>query len=498
MTSDGPGARRQPRGDADGTRPGASISGILLTLMTDNSHYRRPAAAGTAPAGEPAAVPARLTPGPARPARAGRALPGWLLAAGGGCFAVSAGLLLALTRAHPRFMWGMIDLRVYLLGGSLLRHGGDPYGATFAHSNLQFIYPPVAAAFFALISGIKLHYLRLATEAASIGSLVAVAWLTWGMLGYRRGAGRLGAALLVAAVALWTEPVQQTLDFGQVNLVLMLLVLADLSQPDRRWLKGAGVGLAAGIKLTPLVFIPYLLLTRRYRAAAVAAGTFALTVGGSLLAFPRAADRYWLGGLFWNEQHAVNPVYVGNQSLYGALARLLGSAAGVQPYWLLAALAAGIAGLLVAARASRAGLELTGILACALTSLLISPISWSHHWVWLVPALTALADWAARRWRAGLRWAPALAVTLLTALYLAYPLKATPRGVRGPTIPEGLIWTLPPQAIQGAGLDPAQQVTGSLYVLAGLAALAVLAVVLRHRARKLPGTLLCSPAAEQA
>jgi alpha-1,2-mannosyltransferase len=452
--------------------------------MTDNSQFPRPLAAEAAPTAV-AAGPGGLARG-----AAGRALPGWLPAVGGGAFAVSAGLLLALTRAHPRFMWGMIDLRVYLLGGSLLRHGGDPYGAAFAQSNLKFIYPPVAAAFFALLTGIRLHYLRIATEAASIGSLVAAAWLTWGMLGYRRGAARLGAALLVAAVALWTEPVQQTLDFGQINLVLMLLILADLSRPDRRWLKGAGVGLAAGIKLTPLLFIPYLLLTRRYRAAAVAAGTFALTVGGSLLFFPKAADRYWLSGLFWNEARAVNPVYVGNQSLYGALARLLGSAAGVQPYWLLAALPVGIAGLLVAVRASRAGLELTGVLTCALTSLLISPISWSHHWVWIVPALTALADWAARRWRAaGPRWAGGPITLLVTALYLAYPLKATPRGARGPAIPEGVIWTLPQSAVQGAGLDGAQQVIGSLYVLAGLAGLALLAVMLHRRARERPASL---------
>jgi alpha-1,2-mannosyltransferase len=297
------------------------------------------------------------------------------------------------------------------------------------------------------------------------------------MLGYRRGAGRLGAALAVAALALWTEPVQQTLDFGQVNLVLMLVVVADLCLPDRYWFTGIGVGLAAGIKLTPLVFIPYLLLTGRRRAAAVAAGTFAVTVAGSLLVFPKAADRYWLGGLFWHEQHAVNPVYVGNQSLYGVLARILGTAATVQPYWLIAAAAAGAAGLAMAVWASRAGLELAGVLACALTSLLISPISWSHHWVWIAPALVLLADLARRAARPLAAW---LGLAGVVALYLAYPLAAAPGG---PRTPEGLIWTLPPSALQGADLDGVQWLAGSLYVLAGLAALAVLAAALARRTR---------------
>ncbi|MDQ2874859.1 MAG: glycosyltransferase 87 family protein [Actinomycetota bacterium] len=447
----------------------------------------------TGPASDPAPGADRARP---------RDLPGWLLIAGAVCFAMSAAALLALIRHHPRFMWGMIDLRVYLLGGSLLRHTGDPYGATFGTSNLQFIYPPIAAGFFGLLSGIKLHYLRMVTEAASIGSLLAVLWLTWGALGYRRSAGRLGATLLVAAVALWTEPVQQTLDFGQVNLVLMLAIVADLTQPDRRWFKGIGVGIAAGIKLTPLVFIPYLLLTRRYRAAAVAAGTFALTIVVSLLAFPKAADRYWLHGLFWNDQHAVNPVYVGNQSLYGAVARILGSATGVQPYWLAAAAVAGAAGLLVAVWASRAGLEMTGILACALTSLLVSPISWSHHWVWIVPALAVLADWAVRRARhRAVRdarpWAGWLGLAAVVALYLAYPRPAT-QGIGGEQIPGGLIWTLPPRTLQGTGLDGFQQLIGSLYPLLGLAALAGLAIVLRHRARAAAGSLPCPPAADRA
>ena len=42
---------------------------------------------------------------------------------------------------------------------------------------------------------------------------------------------------------------------------------------------------------------------------------------------------------------------------------------------------------------------MAGWLTCALTGLLVSPISWDHHWVWIVPALALLADAAVRAMR---------------------------------------------------------------------------------------------------
>ena len=122
----------------------------------------------------------------------------------------------------------------------------------------------------------------------NIAALVAALWFTFGGLGYRRGLTRLGATLLTAAAVFWTEPVLRTIYLGQVNLVLMALIIWDLCQPDlrrsgaSRWWKGAGVGVAAGIKLVPLIFIPYLLLTRRFRAAAVACAVFAATVAAGV------------------------------------------------------------------------------------------------------------------------------------------------------------------------------------------------------------------------
>ena len=154
----------------------------------------------------------------------------------------------------------------------------------YENLHLKFTYPPFAAVVFAVVSLIPWRVLPALSVAVNIAALLAALWFTFGGLGYRRGLTRLGATLLAAAAVFWTEPVIRTLYLGQVNLVLMALIIWDLSQPDTRrsgasrWWKGAGVGVAAGIKLVPLIFIPYLLLTRRFRAAAVACAAFAATV----------------------------------------------------------------------------------------------------------------------------------------------------------------------------------------------------------------------------
>ncbi len=248
--------------------------------------------------------------------------------AGAVLFAASLAAFLIVFQIFPQHPWSMLDLRIYLWGGTAVRHSQDPYLHTYLPHSLHFTYTPMAAGIFALLTAISLPLVKVLVVAASVASLVTVLWLTWGSLGRERSASRLGATLAVAALALWIEPVRQTLSFGQVNLVLMLIIVADLCMPDSRWWKGVGVGIAAGFKLTPLIFIPYLLLTRRFRAAAVAAGMFALTVGISFVIMPTAAHHYWIQGLFLNPTRLGNVHYVGNQSLYGAALRLLGTASG--------------------------------------------------------------------------------------------------------------------------------------------------------------------------
>ena len=384
-------------------------------------------------------------------------------------FAASLALYLAVFQVFPKHPWSMLDLHVYLWGGTLVRHLRDPYVHAYPPHHLRFTYTPMAAGVFALLAAVDLPVVKLLVVAASIASLMGVLWLTWGALGRERSGARLGATLAMAAVALWLEPVRQTLSFGQVNLVLMLIVVADLCLPDTRWWKGVGVGLAAGFKLTPLIFIPYLLLTRRFRAAAVAAATFAVTVLGSFVLLPKAAHHYWLERLFLNPNRLGNVHYVGNQSLYGAVLRLAGSATAARPYQLLAEVLAGVAGLVLAAWASRRGQEMVGILVCALTGLLVSPVSWSHHWVWVAPMLVVLVDLASRRspslaLSAGRRRACWLGAAAVAAVF------------------SGVLWVMPSHGrhppVQGYAMTGPQQLIGDLYVLAGLAGLGVIAALL--------------------
>jgi len=396
------------------------------------------------------------------PARTRNAIVGAVL------FAVSLALYLAVSQVFPKHPWSMLDLHIYLWGGALIRHSQDPYAHAYAPHRMHFTYTPTAAAAFALLAALELPVVKLLVVAGSIASLLGVLWLTSGALGRERSGTRLGATLAAGAVALWLEPVRQTLSFGQVNLVLMLLIVADLCMPDARWWKGAGVGLAAGFKLTPLIFIPYLLLTRRLRAAAVATAVFAVTVLGSFLLLPRAARHYWLGGLFLNPNRLGNVHYVGNQSLFGALLRLFGDATAARPYQLVAEVTAGVAGLLIAAWASRRGQEMLGVLVCALTGLLVSPVSWSHHWVWVAPMLVVLVDFARRP--------PSLAVAASwrSACWLGAAAVAA--------VFSGVLWAVPSTGrhppVQGYDMTGPQQLIGDLYVLAGLAGLAVVATLL--------------------
>ena len=298
---------------------------------------------------------------------------------------------------------------------------------------------------------------------------------------HHRAACRPGGVL---AGLFWTEPVQRTMYLGQIELVLMALVLWDLCQPERRWWRGVGVGIAAGIKLVPLIFIPYLLLTRRFRAAGVAAGTFVVTALVGVIALPADSHAWWLDLLFLKGSRTGFTGWEGNQSLQGIITRLSGSIAAGQSIWLGVALAVLIAGVACAVALHRAGHPVIGVLTCALTGLLVSPISWDHHWVWIVPGVTVMVCYGLRA-RGALRWAWISGGVLIAGLFGAWPgfLWGQPVDLGG--FSEGLIWAPPntnPGTFQRLGDRPGyaeyhwhgfQLVVGNLYVLAGMAVLLV-------------------------
>ncbi len=399
-----------------------------------------------------------------------------LLPAGLAAAVVSLAVLVITFHADARDLWSMIDLRVYLWGGRNARIDPQVYHLKF-HGFLYFTYTPMALTLCMAASYLKLGIAKWLITIATVASVGLSAWLALGIAGYRRSAGRLGLALLTAAVLLWLEPVQQTLRFGQVNAVLMVIVLADLALPARSRFKGIGIGLATGFKLVPGIFILYLLVTRQFRAAAVAAGTFAVTVLYAFAVIPVPAREYWFDGLFDNPSRTGSVSYVSNQSIYGLITRMLRTVGpAVREPWLVSALIVLAVGLALAAWAERQGLRLIAISAAAVTGLLVSPVSWSHHWVWIEVVAIAILDLVIR-YKSSIAL---VAVMVVSMLYFAYPQQVS----AGKVLPEGLIWTVPYANHREWHWHGLQKVTGNLYVFAGLAMLAALAAFLAVRARR--------------
>ncbi|HEX4253664.1 MAG TPA: glycosyltransferase 87 family protein [Streptosporangiaceae bacterium] len=449
----------------------------------------------TAPDGHTAQVAptAPVAPVPARPERRRT----WLLIAGIAIFAGVLAVYIDDLANHLSALGQMRDLAVYRAGGLITRRASPP--GHYDHSvglyswhgkyRVSFTYAPIAAIIFAAGSLLSWLALRWVMTIISLAALLLSVWLTFGALGYPSRRVRAGATLLVAAAALVTEPIQQNLALGQINLLLMLLVVVDLTRPRPRWWNGVGIGLAAGIKLVPLIFIPYLLLTGRFRQAAVAVGTFAATIGIGYAVLPGASAQYWWDGLFLNANRITFMGTRGNQSLRGMMTRFIGSVNGAGGAWLAVAITVAVAGLVAAAALYRAGHPVPGMLACALTGLLVSPLSWDHHWVWVAPGLAYLGHQVVRaRGRARLAWWPGLAA--LFAVFAAFPQFWSHQAA---LIPAGWVWYSPTHYF-AYGDNPAynefhwnlvQTLAGDAYVFAGLLALGALVAAAVHIGRPL-------------
>ena len=349
--------------------------------------------------------------------------------------------------AAPHGYWPLWDVHVYWWGGQQASRGGTLYAAGARYS---FTYPPFAAALFTIAAHAPEGDLAAVITVASTGALAVLCALSLGTAGVRR---RPETVFAVTALALLTWPVAYTLHLGEVNLILAALAGTDLlRRHDGHWWQGIATGLAAGIKLTPLIFVAYLLITRRVRAAATAAATFALTVAIGFVLLPSQSRLFWLDGVFYNRDRIGDPANLSDQSLSGAVARLAGNLDPAYRWWVVVALLVGLAGITVAAWAHRRGHQLAGVTCCAITGLLISPFSWTHHWVWAVPLLVALAATAWRRRSAWYGLATAAAAAVFSG---RIPLA-------GPGQPPGPVWLL----------------EGNLYVLCGLAVLAGMALAL--------------------
>ncbi|WP_426508962.1 glycosyltransferase 87 family protein [Dactylosporangium sp. McL0621] len=266
---------------------------------------------------------------------------------------------------------------------------------------LGFTYPPFGALVlvpFAVLpwTGAVVLY-SIITIAAT---LVTTYWLV-APEARRKGWELLFAFVLALVVISALEPIRENYTFGQINMVLVVLVLADLLvlvPRNSRW-AGVLIGLAAAIKLTPAIFIVYLLISRRYRAGLTA---IASAAAASLLAFavmPRGSIDFWTDAL-WQGEGIGNAAYTFNQSFYGMLARLSAPHDANRLVWAVLVLAALGFGLWRARKAALAGDEVVGLTITGIVGCLVSPITWVHHIYWFVPALIVLAAAVRRAWLA--------------------------------------------------------------------------------------------------
>ena len=360
----------------------------------------------------------------------------------GGCavFAVAVlGWVLYWRLVPPFTAVFPVDLTVYRDGGLIVRGVApyyDPHAASplydwggYSDVALKFTYTPFAAVAFALASFLPDSAMVAGSVVVSIAALAAALWFTARALGYARWRSRAGFALVCAGAALWTQPVLRTLNLGQVNLILMAAIIWDLCQPAAtsagraRWWKGALTGVAAGIKLVPLIFVPYLLATRRLREAVACVAGFLGTVLVGFAVLPADSLTWWVHGVFLKGGRTGFTGWAGNQSLRALITRLAGGIdAGTLP-WVVAACIVVALGIAAAATASRAGHEVPALLMTALTGLLVSPISWDHHWVWVAPGLAAAVAYAARYWAAARRraWALIALAAGMAAVFGAWP-----------------------------------------------------------------------------
>jgi alpha-1,2-mannosyltransferase len=383
-------------------------------------------------------------------------------------FGIALAAYVADVAAHPLGLtldW--FDLNIYNHAGLIIRHAPATLYTWHYRPGVQYLYTPFAALGFAAGSLLPWAVLKWLMTVVSMAAMVLTVWVTFGQLGWR-GQRRGAAVLAVSAVALWTEPVLRSLQVGQIELVLMALIAWDMCQPDHRWWKGAGVGVAAGIKLVPLIFILYLILAGRLRQAAVATAAFACTVVIGFAVLPGESAKWWLTGYFLHAGDFTKESLGSklNQSLLALITRTPAGAGSVTALWLGAAAVAGCLGLAAAALLARSGRPTAAWVTCAVTGVLVSPISWDNHWVWIVPVLALLAD-AAVRARGAARAGYLVLAAALAALFADWPTNWTGR------------WALVPRGLVGfdAGRHPmgeifhlhgAQLIGWNMYVLGGL------------------------------
>ena len=352
----------------------------------------------------------------------------------------------------------MVDLDVYRRAGSMLLDGGDFYDLP---GELQFLYPPLAAVLAVPLALLPTTVVQIGWTVAGAIGLVAIL--------HRFGLTGWVLSLSGAAVVYVVQPVVQTLAFGQLGIFLVALVVLDLAPGPRVFQRrllpeGLMTAVAGAIKLTPAIFVVYLLAVRKFRAFWVALITGVVITLLSAVIAPAASYEFWTRLAHGDTGLGHSVIYFTNQSVMADIVRIFG--VGPTPTvvgLVLSAVVAG-AGVYAAVLWHRLGDIRLAISLCGVTGLLVSPVSWLHHFVWIVPLAMSLIVRRPKDARGLPTWFLALSWFFVGWVAVA-PFMKLPSGAD-----LELQWTW------------SQHLLASITALAGLALLAGAIIVARPRA----------------
>jgi alpha-1,2-mannosyltransferase len=307
----------------------------------------------------------------------------------------------------------MGDLAVYRAGSHAFLHGGQLYSVVSGRDSLHFTYPPIASVALAPLAVMSVPASKIVLSLVSAACLAVCVRISLSRLS--GGSQLYGAAWwpLILSVVIWFEPIRSTFAFGQVNLVLMTLVVVDVLAVRDPRRSGFLIGLAAAIKLTPLAFVPYLFLVGRRRSAGNAIVSFLVCLAVGFVAYPSASRTYWGNHMFLTTHHVGRIENASNQSIRGVIARALRTV-DVPNWWLVIAFGVFLLGLAAAVHLWNLSRPVWSLTTMAVTALCVSPISWSHHWVWSAPMLVVCIDLVRRKWA----WPWTLATVLVMAPFV--------------------------------------------------------------------------------
>lgn len=234
--------------------------------------------------------------------------------------------------------------------------------------------PPVLAAQLWAVASLILLIAMAAVLTAKAMDVRGQDWHTarWEL------ASRTALATLMLCVSM---PVYSQITCGQLSLLVIALPLFDLAGVLPKRFGGILVGLAAAIKVTPMIFSIYYLVTGQYRKAANAGGAFVVFTAIGAIFFPAQTWEYWtrLG----STGQDIDPLLSDNWGIRSMLARI--SPALAQPTWLWAGLGLLLMALALwrARVAFRRGDRLEAGLIVAAAAIVVPPNALPHYFTWL-------------------------------------------------------------------------------------------------------------------